>query len=264
MGKRSKQQVKAAQMNAENSKKPKKGGFFGFLRANFFAGLLVLAPALLTFYILRFLVVTLDGLIISALPIQYRPEQWFEHNIYGLGLIGGFILLVIIGIFARNFIGRKFVAWMDSLMNAIPGVRSIYSAIKQITNTLAQSNSSSFREVVMIEYPRKGLWAIAFVTGKTKGEVQNVTDDEMINVFLPTTPNPTSGFLLFVPKDDLIPLHMSVEQGLKMVISAGMVTPTMAEGKEAMKTQKRVSYDDKNHPGRRKLDAGPASKTKRK
>lgn len=247
----------------EDETNTKKKGVAYFLRANFVAGLLVLAPALLTFYILRFLVVTIDGLIISVLPSHYRPEQIFEQNVYGLGLIGGFLLLTAIGLFARNFIGRRLVSWVDSFIGAIPGVRSIYSAVKQIVNTLAQSNSTSFREVVMVEYPRQGLWAIAFVTGTTKGEVQTLTNDEVVNVFLPTTPNPTSGFLLFVPRKAIIPLHMSVEQGLKLVISAGIVTPTLAEGKAAIKHQKRVmaAYHDNHHPGRRKNDKGPITST---
>lgn len=127
--------------------------------------------------------------------------------------------------FAAGFIGRFFVRIWESLLARMPVIRSVYSALKQIFETVLAQQSTAFRQVVLVEYPRRGTWALGFVSGVSKGEVQRLTKDDCINVFLPTTPNPTSGFLLFVPKDDVIPLEMSVEDGLKMVISGGIVTP---------------------------------------
>lgn len=227
----------------EKEEQPKRRSFGALLRGYFLTGVLVIAPAFITYYILRLLVTTLDSFLLDLIPGKYQPEGFFQHHIPGFGLVAGFILVVLIGMLARNILGRKLVSWGEKLVNSIPGVRSIYGAIKQVLEAVAQSNSKSFREVVMVEYPRKGIWSLAFVTGTTKGEVQKITDDEMVNIFLPTTPNPTSGFLLFVPRKDLIKLTMTVDQGVKMVISAGIVTPTIAEGKAALKQAKKVEAE---------------------
>ncbi len=215
-----------------------KGGFGSYLRRNIVAGLLAIAPLVITVYILRAIVLGLDRFMLQLVPQRYQPEAFLNYDIPGFGLLAGFFLLFVIGVFVRNLLGRRLWVWWENLFSNIPGVRPVYNSIKQIIDTVSKSNSKSFREVVMVEYPRKGIWAIAFVTGTTKGEVQNIIDDEMINVFLPTTPNPTSGFLLFVPKRDIIKLHMTVDQGIKMVISAGIVTPSVTEGKIALKEQK--------------------------
>lgn len=212
----------------------KKGGVISYLRNNLLAGVLFVAPLLITFYVIRFLVGVLDNALSSLIPEKYSPTNFLPYDIFGMEIVVGLILLIFIGIFARNFVGQRLLSWWEKFLKNIPGVRTIYGATKQIIETVTSSSSDSFREVVMVEYPRKNSWAIAFVTGKTQGEVQKLTDSEMINVFLPTTPNPTSGFLLFVPKKDLIPLHMTVDQGIKMVISAGIVTPSLAEGKAAV------------------------------
>ena len=208
----------------------KKQTFLGWLRACFFTGIFSVAPVLITFYIIRFLVTLLDGTATSLFPAKYAPSNYLPYDIPGFEIFLGFIMLIILGAFVRNYFGAKMLKWGESIVTSIPGVRSIYTSVKQVIDTITTSNSSSFREVVLVEYPRKGVWAIGFVSGKTKGEVQRLTKDELINVFIPTTPNPTSGFLLFVPKKDIKPLHMTVDQGVKMVISAGIVTPTSAEG----------------------------------
>lgn len=208
----------------------KKTSFMAWLRSCFFTGIFALAPVVITFYLIRFAVGLLNGIATSFFPEKYAPSNYLPYDIPGFELLLGFILLIIIGAFVKNYFGAKLLNWSESLLTSIPGVSSIYNTVKQVIDTVTTSNSSSFREVVLVEYPRKDLWAIAFVTGKTKGEVQRITDDELINVFIPTTPNPTSGFLLFVPKKDIRPLHMTVDQGIKMVISAGIVTPTSAEG----------------------------------
>ena len=217
----------------------KGGGLFGFLRRNFIAGLFVIAPAVVTFVILKALVTTLDAAILGMLPPKLQPETYLTRTLPGFGLLGGFVILVLIGMMARNFIGRGFVAWMEHLLYTIPGVRTVYKIVKQIVETLQSSQQDAFRDVVLVEYPRKGIWCLAFVTGKTKGEVQKKTDKEMINIFLPTTPNPTSGFLLFVPKKDLTYMDMTVEEGMKMIISGGIVVPEEASKKAVKKPAKK-------------------------
>jgi uncharacterized membrane protein len=124
-----------------------------------------------------------------------------------------------------GFLGRFIIRFGENMLNRMPVIRGVYGASKQILETVLQQQSNAFRQAVLVEYPRRGIWAIAFVTGRTEGEVQNLIADDLINIFLPTTPNPTSGFLLFVPKEDMILLDMSVEEAIKMVISGGIVTP---------------------------------------
>ncbi len=213
-------------------------GLLSGIRSYALTGVLVTAPVVITIYILHALVTTLDQFLVRIVPPVYRPETWLGLHIPGTGLIAGLILVVVVGIIARNFLGKYLVSWSENIMYSIPGVRSVYGAIKQILDTVATKKSEAFREVVLVEYPRKNIWCIAFVTGKTKGHVQQVVDEDLTNIFLPTTPNPTSGFLLFVPKKDLIKLNMTVDQGLKMVISGGIITPSAAEGKAALKKEK--------------------------
>jgi uncharacterized membrane protein len=224
---------------SDNEEKTTKRFSFAFIRTNIMAGFFVALPLFVTYFVMKTIVVGLDSWLISAIPEKYQPSSLYpDVHIYGLGLIGGLVLLFIAGLFARNFLGKKLLNVWDSLMRSIPGVRTIYSATKQIVDTVSQTNSKSFREVVLVEYPRKGIWSIAFVTGQTKGEVQKVTDNDLVSIFLPTTPNPTSGFLLFIPKKDAIKLNMTVDQGIKTVISAGIVMPTITEGKQAIKEEK--------------------------
>jgi len=218
-----------------SEKKQHRSTIGSFLKNNFFAGLLFVLPIVITFYIIRFLLTLLDSAFSSLLPNNGAFAETFPLNVFGVEILIGLLLLVLIGAFARNFIGARLVQMWDRFLASIPGVRSIYSAVKQIIDTVAMSNSESFREVVLVEYPRKGLWAIGFVTGPTVGEVQKLHEETLVNIFLPTTPNPTSGFLLFIPKKDLEVLHMTVDQGIKMVISAGIVTPSITEGKKALK-----------------------------
>ena len=227
---------------AEEQKKAKPT-LLGWLRSCFFTGLLAVAPVLITFYVIRLTVQLLDGAATSLFPKKYAPSNYLPYDIPGFELFLGFFVLIIIGAFVKNYFGAKMLRWGEHVVNSIPGVRSIYSSVKQIIDTVTKSNSASFREVVLVEYPRKGMWAIAFVTGKTQGEVQRITDDEVINLFIPTTPNPTSGFLLFVPKADIIPLHMTVDQGIKMVISAGIVTPTSAEGFGQLYNEQKIDKE---------------------
>ena len=195
------------------------------IRGYFIAGLLVVVPITITLYFAFFVVTSIDGWVAGLVPAQYNPNNYLPFSIPGLGLIAVFMALVVIGFFAANFFGRFLIRISEYLLDRVPVVKTIYGAIKQIMETVLANQSEAFREAVLLEYPRKGCWSIGFLTGTTSGEVQAVTKDKMINVFVPTTPNPTSGFILFVPEKDIYRLHMTVEEALKMVVSGGIVTP---------------------------------------
>ncbi|UUX50130.1 DUF502 domain-containing protein [Nisaea acidiphila] len=199
--------------------------FFGRLRAYLLAGILVTAPIGITLYLTWVIIDFIDGQVMPLLPAQYHPDNYLPFSVPGIGLIVMLVSLTVIGWLTAGILGRWMIRLSEHLMARMPVVRNVYGAIKQIMETVMAQQSNAFREVVLIEYPRRGIWAIGFITGATHGEVQNATEDEMVNVFLPTTPNPTSGFLLFVPAQDIYRLHMTVEEGIKMVISAGIVTP---------------------------------------
>ena len=192
---------------------------------NFLSGILVTAPIGMTIYIVWWLVTTLDEMVKSIIPARYYIEKFLPLSIPGFGIIIAFIVMTIIGAFAAGVLGRLFVKAGESLVNRMPLVRNLHAAVKQVFEAIFMREKTSFREVVLLEYPRQGTWALGFVTGLTKGEIQYGTEDEVLNVFVPTTPNPTSGFLLFVPRKDLEFLSMTVEEGIKMVMSAGIITP---------------------------------------
>jgi uncharacterized membrane protein len=195
------------------------------LRAYFLAGVLIIAPVSLTIYLAWLFITFVDERVFSLLPPQYNPETYFRFSIPGIGLLLAAIGLTLIGALTAGILGRAVNLLLESILNRLPVIRSLYSAIKQIMETVLANKSSAFRECVLIEYPRKGVWTVGFITGNTKGEVQERTPEKLINVFVPTTPNPTSGFLLFVPEQDVIRLKMPIEDGLKLVVSGGIVTP---------------------------------------
>jgi len=205
--------------------KPASNGFFPRMRAYFFAGILVTAPVTFTFYLAWLLIHFVDNTIRPLIPVKYNPETYLPFALPGLGLFVLIVGLTLTGALTAGFMGRFFIKLSERILNRMPVIRSVYNATKQILETVLAQQSNAFREAVLVEYPRRGMWAIAFITGTTTGEVQNVTQEECINIFIPTTPNPTSGFLLFVPKEDLVSLDMSVEEAIKMVISGGIVTP---------------------------------------
>ncbi len=186
---------------------------------------MVTAPIGITIYLAVLFVQLVDDQMRGLVPAQYDPNQYLPFDIPGLGVLALLLMLLVVGFFAAGLIGRMVFRLGESLIDRVPVVRSVYGALKQIFETVFADSSSSFREVVLVEYPRRGLWAVGFITGRTRGEVRDRIDRDLVNVFLPTTPNPTSGFLLFVPREDLVHLDMSVEEGIKMVISAGIVTP---------------------------------------
>jgi|TARA_B110000238_G_scaffold15173_1_gene14816 uncharacterized membrane protein len=200
-------------------------GLFARFRRYFLAGILVTSPILITAYVTWLIVTFVDTQVAGMLPESLDFTTKLPHQIPGIGLIISIITITFIGAITPGFIGRTLLKAGERILNKMPVVRSIYGAIKQIMETVMSTNSDSFREVVLVEYPRKGIWVIGFVTGETKGEVQSLTKDKVINIFVPTTPNPTSGFLLFIPQKDLVYMDMKVEDAVKMVISGGIVTP---------------------------------------
>ena len=205
--------------------KRQKGRFRRHIRGYFLAGVLVTAPMGITFYISWLLIRWVDAQVTPLLPPAYNPETYLPFAIPGLGLVIVFIVLTFIGWSTAGLLGRLWTRISEHFLRRMPVIRSVYAAVKQIIETILKQQSNAFREVVLFEYPRRGSWAIGFITGQTQGEVQNLTTDDVVNVFLPTTPNPTSGYLLFIPKKELVILDMTVEEGIKMVVSGGIVTP---------------------------------------
>ena len=216
------------------------------LRAYLFAGILVTAPIFITFYLAWLFVTFVDSKITPLIPAVYNPETYLPFALPGLGLLVLIIALMIVGALTAGFVGRLWIRFSEQILSQMPVIRNVYSAVKQILETVLAQQSNAFREAILIEYPRRGIWAIGFITGHTKGEVQNLTEEECINVFLPTTPNPTSGFLLFVPVKDIVPLSMSVEEAIKMVISGGIVTPPdrRTEEEQATPVVSAQTYED--------------------
>ena len=206
--------------------KPVKMGVFARLRAYFLTGLVVAAPISITIYLTWWFVTFFDVWLKPLVPAVYNPDTYLPFSVPGVGLVFAFIALTFLGALTANLFGRTIVAYGEQMFNRMPVVRNVYRALKQIFETALSQSSSSFQDVGLIEYPRKGLFAIVFVSTDTGGEITEKSGEpEMLSVFLPTTPNPTSGYLLFVPKRDIILLDMSVEDGAKLVISAGLVSP---------------------------------------
>jgi len=210
------------------------------LKKVFFAGILVSLPLAFTLFLLKFLFVYIDNLLSPLfteilIGMGYTIDSSFR--IPGLGIIGIIIVIFLIGLFTRNIIGKTFIRLYEAVLVRIPILKNIYVGAKQVIETFGNSMGGSFNKVIMIEYPRKDVYALAFITSQAKGEVVRQTGQEMVNVFLPTTPNPTSGFFLLVPKEEIIELEMSVEDGVKMIISGGLVTPPDSAEKKTGKDE---------------------------
>jgi uncharacterized membrane protein len=201
------------------------------------AGLLIWVPLGVTVMVINFLVGLMDQTLL-LLPEHVRPDVLFGFHIPGLGVVLIVIVVLSTGVIVANLFGRTLVRWSESLLARIPLVRSIYLGVKQITEMLLSSDGKTFRKVVMIEYPRRGLWTLGFLSGVTRGEAQTKTGVEVVNVFIPTTPNPTSGFFIMVPSDELIELDMSVDDGLKVIISAGVFVPAWSPEQAAVPVAK--------------------------
>ncbi len=187
------------------------------------AGLLVWVPLGVTVLVIKLLVDVMDRTLL-LLPELYRPDALLGFHLPGVGVVLSVIIVLGTGVIVANLFGRKLVELWENILARIPLVRTIYASVKQILETVF-SSGQSFRKVLLVEYPRKGLWTLAFQSSTSQGEAQTKTGQEVINVFIPTTPNPTSGFFIMVPRTDVVELDMNVDDGLKMIISAGVVVP---------------------------------------
>ncbi|MDH5530125.1 MAG: DUF502 domain-containing protein [Paracoccaceae bacterium] len=206
---------------------PRKRGFVARFRANFLTGLVVVTPVALTIWLIWTLTGWIDSWVLPLVPYKFRPEQYIGIDLRGVGVIIFLIFTGVVGWVAKGLLGRSLIAWGERIVDRMPIVRSIYNGVKQVAETVFSQTEAKFEQACLIEYPRTGIWAIGFVSTAAKGEVlQKLPGDEIMTVFLPTTPNPTSGFLLFLPKRDVTFLDMSVEDAAKLVISAGLVYPT--------------------------------------
>ena len=195
-----------------------------YIKKYFIAGLLVVVPLYISLYVVYLLVNAMDS-IFYILPESIRPNNYMPFHIPGLGIVVTITGIFIVGVVVTNFLGRKLVELGEAILARIPFMRTIYNVTKQFMTTFFSKDSHGFNRVVLLEYPRKGMYSIGFVTSKTRGEIQERTDKRTVNVFIPTTPNPTSGFYFAVPEEDIIPLDMTVEDAFKVIMSGGMVTP---------------------------------------
>jgi uncharacterized membrane protein len=206
------------------------------LRRYIVAGLLVWVPLGVTLFVLNLFVGIMDQTLL-LLPPDYRPENILGFNIPGLGIVLTVVVLMITGILVANLVGRSLVNFSEGLLNRIPLVRTVYSAAKNFAEVLFTDTNQAFKKVLLIEYPRKGVYSLCFQTATELAEIQTRTSEDVICVFVPTTPNPTSGFILMVPRGDVIELDMDVEAALKMVVSLGVVVPRWVKQKHAVQPQ---------------------------
>ena len=200
------------------------------LRNYFISGLLFWIPLALTFIVIRFFLEFLNKII----PTKYLPETLFNLNtdFPGSGIILVLLVILVTGVMVSNILGRKLVALWERVLNKIPGFRNIYNVLKKVSDTVFNTSTESFRKAFLIQYPSKGIWVIAFQSGDYKGEAESIIGEETMNLFVPTTPNPTSGFFVLIAKKDAFELDMSVEEAFKLVISAGVVTPNSVKIKD--------------------------------
>ncbi|WP_282608335.1 DUF502 domain-containing protein [Pelagibius sp. Alg239-R121] len=199
--------------------------FAGRLRNYFLAGLLVAAPIGITFWLAWQFISFVDNTVRPYIPFKWNPESYLPFALPGIGLLVVLIALTMVGAVTTGYLGRLITRVSESAISQLPIVRSVYSWTRQVFETVLSQKSTAFREVVLVEYPNRGTWAVGFITGRTEGEVQELTSETVVNVFVPATPNPTTGFLLFIPERDVHHLDLTVEEGIKLVISSGIVTP---------------------------------------
>lgn len=203
-------------------------GLLAVVRRYLIAGLLVWVPLVITWWVVITLVGVMDRTLV-LIPPPYRPDALLGFHVPGLGVILALVVLLLTGLVVANFLGRRLVALWEGLLERIPLVSSVYSAVKQLMHTFLSSNSKAFRKVLLVEYPSKGLWTLAFLAGDPVGEVQEKTAKTMLTVYVPTAPNPTSGYVIFVARDEVIELDMGVEEAMRMIISLGMVVPATTQ-----------------------------------
>jgi uncharacterized membrane protein len=210
------------------------------LRTYFFTGLLIVVPVGITVYILQIAIDWADSKL-ALLPVNLHPNTYLPFPVPGLGLIITFITVFFIGVVTTNFIGKWLVQLGERIVDKIPLVRSIYILAKQVLETIFSQDKESFKKVVMVEYPRKGLYSIGFITGIARGEIQDKTSSKVLNIFIPTSPNPTSGYLIMIPEEETTPLDMDIDSAFKLILSGGMVN---SEGKANKKIIKRKETTD--------------------
>ena len=194
------------------------------LKNYFLTGLLVILPVFITAYVIWFLIRAMD-VVLKYIPAKYLPDTYLPFHVPGLGLILVIIIILVVGLLFRNLAGRKVVHLWENMVDRIPLVRIIYSGVKQLLESFFMQKDDAFKRVALLEYPRRGAYVIGFITGESRGEVQSKTDKKMMNVFVPTTPNPTSGFYILIPEDELVILNMTVEDAFKLIISGGIFSP---------------------------------------
>lgn len=216
------------------------------LRNYFLTGFIACAPLAITVWLTWSFIQWVDSWVTPYIPVRYTPQNYLPFSVPGFGLLVALVLITLIGFLTASLIGRTVVGWGERLLGRMPLVRTVYTALKQIFQTVLADRSSSFKTTGLIEYPRKGLWSLVFVATTARGEIATVLSDqgeEMLAVFLPPTPNPTSGFLLFVPRQDVRILAMSIEDALKLVVSAGLVSPDDARKPVSMPEAARIVAD---------------------
>ena len=202
------------------------------MKRYFITGLLIWAPLGITIWVLSFILGMMDQSVM-LLPTDWHPRSIFGFNIPGLGALLTLLVVFLTGLLTANFIGQRLVRWWEALLRRIPVVRSVYQSVKQISDTIFSPSGQAFRQALLVQYPRQGSWTIGFLTGTPGGEIAGHLGNDMISLYVPTTPNPTSGFFLMVPKADVIELDMSVEDALKYLISMGVVAPGKLPVKKA-------------------------------
>jgi uncharacterized membrane protein len=207
------------------------------LRNDFLTGLVVVLPMFLTAYLLWWFVGFVDDKVVPLIPRRWDPENTFGRNIFGFGLLLFVSFTTLVGALAKNLIGRQILAYGESLLSRTPIVRPIYNGLKQIAETIFTDSGNTFERACLVEYPRKGVWSVAFMSTRVHREIADRAGDELVSVFVPMTPNPTTGFLRFVPRNEIVPLDMSLEDATKLIISAGLVTePTPSAAVRKAKT----------------------------
>ena len=216
------------------------------MRKYFITGLLVLVPLVITLWVLNLIIGTLDQSLL-LLPPQWRPELLLGFNLPGVGTILTLVIIFITGVVTRNFVGNRLLMLWELLLKRIPVVNSIYSSVKQVSDTLFSSSGNAFRKALLVQYPREGVWTIAFQTGVPGGDVKNHLSGDYVSVYVPTTPNPTSGFFLMLKKEDAIELNMSVDEALKYIVSMGVVAPPSPGGKAAGQASTSTTPEAANH-----------------
>lgn len=198
------------------------------MRKFFITGLLVLVPLAITIWVLNLIIGTMDQSLM-LLPERWQPRALFGFHVPGLGTLLTLLIIFLVGLATHNFVGKQVVHWWELLLKRIPVVNSIYTSVKQVSDTLFSSSGNAFRKAMLVQYPREGSWTIGFLTGTPGGDVRNHLHGDYISIYVPTTPNPTSGFFLMVPREDAIELDMNVDQALKYIVSMGVVSPDYFE-----------------------------------